>query len=372
MTRPVKALTVAMVLLLVGAGVGGWLLLTPQRSSDAETDGSGESKIVEVVRRDLTVGVTVPGTLGYGTPMPVPIRASGTVTWLPATGSVIEEGQALIRVDDRPVVLLYGRTPAYRALHDATAETGTTHDAGADAGASEKDAPRGASRTEEASTGSDVEELEGALARLGYSGFTVDQTFTEQTAAAVRAWQTDLGVSPTGRVELGDVVVLPERIRVRSDASAVGWPLSDSALMQQSLTMFVSVRADGSSTDWAQAGTRVRIRLPDGRRAHGSVTRTDGAAGSIDGSEDGLATIRVRLAEGSPKTAPGDVQVTYVSEKRRGVLAVPVVALVALAEGGYGVELESGTFASVTPGLYAEGVVEVTGDVEAGTRIRVP
>ena len=43
-------------------------------------------------------------------------QASGTYTKLPALGQVIAQGQVLYRVDDSPVVLLYGSTPAYRTL----------------------------------------------------------------------------------------------------------------------------------------------------------------------------------------------------------------------------------------------------------------
>lgn len=42
--------------------------------------------------------------------------APGTVTWLPAAGRVLRQGQPLFSVDGRPVVLLYGSTPAYRNL----------------------------------------------------------------------------------------------------------------------------------------------------------------------------------------------------------------------------------------------------------------
>jgi len=41
---------------------------------------------------------------------------SGKLTWVPKEGAVIEQGQVLYRVDDRPVVLLYGAQPGYRTL----------------------------------------------------------------------------------------------------------------------------------------------------------------------------------------------------------------------------------------------------------------
>ena len=87
--------------------------------------------------------VSVDGALTYraqpdGSPYSVINQASGTYTELPVPGQVISQGQVLYRVNDSPVVLLYGSTPAYRTLS---------------AGA----------------TGADVAELNADLVALGYA-----------------------------------------------------------------------------------------------------------------------------------------------------------------------------------------------------------
>ena len=64
------------------------------------------------------------------------------MTWLPKVGQVVRQGQVLYRVDEAPVVLLYGATPAYRAL----AEGATAADV----------------------TGADVAQLNHDLVALGY------------------------------------------------------------------------------------------------------------------------------------------------------------------------------------------------------------
>ena len=55
---------------------------------------------------------------------------------------------------------------------------------------------------------------------------------------------------------------------------------------------------------------------------------------------------------------------------------MPVEALLALAEGGYAVEVDDGGAAThlvgVELGVFADGWVEVTGDVEAGDQVVVP
>jgi hypothetical protein len=56
------------------------------------------------------------GTLGYANPETVYGLLSGTITWLPSVGQVIEPGQTLYKVDNQPVVLFKGNVPAYRDM----------------------------------------------------------------------------------------------------------------------------------------------------------------------------------------------------------------------------------------------------------------
>jgi hypothetical protein len=70
------------------------------------------------------------------------------------------------------------------------------------------------------------------------------------------------------------------------------------------------------------------------------------------------------------------VDVDFVSNKRANVLAVPVVALLALPQGGFGVEVVQGTrtrIVPVTTGMFAAGRVEVRGQgIAEGVRVGVP
>ena len=59
----------------------------------------------------------------------------------------------------------------------------------------------------------------------------------------------------------------------------------------------------------------------------------------------------------------------------RDALVVPVAALLALAEGGYAVEVVDETghhLVGVRLGAFADGLVAVTGDVRAGQHVVVP
>ena len=50
------------------------------------------------------------GTLGYAGNYAVRAQLPGTLTALPTPGTVIGQGQVLYRVDNSPVVLLFGST----------------------------------------------------------------------------------------------------------------------------------------------------------------------------------------------------------------------------------------------------------------------
>jgi multidrug efflux pump subunit AcrA (membrane-fusion protein) len=70
------------------------------------------------------------------------------------------------------------------------------------------------------------------------------------------------------------------------------------------------------------------------------------------------------------------VSVGFVASERKDVLTVPIAALLALAEGGYGVQVVDGNasrIVAVETGLFADGKVEVKGaGLTAGTKVGMP
>ena len=98
------------------------------------------------------------------------------------------------------------------------------------------------------------------------------------------------------------------------------------------------------------------------------------------GEIDDPAERRVEIALDDPAAA-GDldeapVDVRVVTDTAEDVLAVPVTALLALAEGGYAVEVvdADGTtrLVAADPGFFADGLVEIDADVEPGDLVVVP
>ena len=70
-----------------------------------------------------------------------------------------------------------------------------------------------------------------------------------------------------------------------------------------------------------------------------------------------------------------DVEVKIVDELAVAATVVPASALVATLDGGFAVEVVTGSastqFIAVDPGMFADGFVEVTG-IEPGTAVVVP
>ncbi|MER7394715.1 peptidoglycan-binding domain-containing protein [Streptomyces sp. NPDC000151] len=417
------------ILLVAGVSTVGALGLG---GGGADADQSGQSRssqAVRVTRGTLTDQTEIDGRLGHGPEVPFPVKAKGTVTWLPETDRTIRRGGTVLRVDDRPVVLLYGSLPMYRDLGMVEPpEAGT---AGSGAGSEDTDEAKGIGGTKgiggikgtdgaddiDGGTppsqqpapsaqptplrGMDVKQFETNLQALGYSGFTVDDTYTTLTADAVKRWQKDLGLPQTGKVGAGDIVYASGPVRIAGTSVRVGAEAAGSPVSYTRTSRMVTVAAPAADTDWARRGSEVTVELPDGRSVQGKVASVGkdasasgaGGEGGADGGggEDGggdagskAATVSVVITfddqDALGRMESGPVTVRYVVEQRKGVLTVPVAALVALAEGGHGVELAEGSggggadrFVPVKTGLFANGRVEVSGpQVHEGMKVRIP
>ncbi|MGW2732426.1 peptidoglycan-binding protein [Streptomyces sp. NPDC001494] len=420
------ALVVAGFLVVTGVSVVGALGLGGSGGPDDGGAAPGRSsQVVHVTRATLTDQTQVDGQLGHGPQVPFPVKAKGTVTWLPATGTVLRRGQAVMRADDRPVVLLYGSLPMYRDLglvepERPDVEGADAGDGGTTGGKSAAGATPSASVTRPGAAaaaplnGMDVKQFESNLSALGYSGFTVDESYTELTANAVKRWQKDLGLPQTGRVGAGDVVYAPGPVRVAGTSARVGDEAAGGQVSYTSTSRMVTVSAPAADTDWARRGSRVTVDLPDGRSVEGTVASLGsdasaasggGGDGAGDGGGDGggadggsgggadgkSATVSVVVTFDDQRSLgrlqSGPVTVRYTQKQRKDVLTVPVAALTALAEGGYGLELADdgardgkngdagapGRFVPVRTGLFAGGKVEVSGPgVREGMKVRIP
>jgi Putative peptidoglycan binding domain len=252
------------------------------------------------------------------------------------------------------VVLMYGSLPAYRPL-------------------------------KEGAKGPDVEQLEANLAALGYTGYTVDEEYSDLTAKAVKQWQQDLGLKETGQVELGRVVFAPGAVRVDSteadtgDATAPG----QKVLAYTGTAKAVTLTLDPADQQLAKKGREVGVRLPDGTKVNGTIGSVTTQLVPAEAGKDAQTKLKVVVALKDAKAqraaagyGQAGVHVDFTAGERKGVLTVPVAALLALAEGGYGVEAVHGTrtkYVKVDVGLFASGRVEISGTgVAEGTKVGMP
>ena len=110
----------------------------------------------------------------------------------------------------------------------------------------------------------------------------------------------------------------------------------------------------------------------------GAEEATDDDFDSVDGLlvPGGFGSRGIEGKIAAARYALAAVDVTFTAGARKEVLTVPVTALVALSEGGFGVEVVKGSTSSYVPvktGLFADGRVEVSGaGVAEGTVVGVP
>ncbi|TDE11532.1 HlyD family efflux transporter periplasmic adaptor subunit, partial [Actinomadura sp. 6K520] len=307
--------------LVVVAG-GGVLALT---ADGREAAAGQETRLAtaEVRRGDVVDTETVDGSLTYSGVREVWAGASGVVTWAPEQGATVQRGETLLRVAGKPVTLMYGGGPMYRTLGVGD-------------------------------SGKDVRQLENNLRALGHGGMTVDGEFTAATEAAVREWQDGRGLAETGTVGPEHVVFLGGAALVREVKAPEGKRAvqGQPVLTVAGTRRVVQVDLDADKQDLAKEGAAVEVELPGGKTVTGKITEVGRVAQSSGSGQDEKTTVDVEISLGDAETGRLDeapVRVALESERRTDVLSVPVEALLALREGGFGVEVVDGAGRRLVP-----------------------
>jgi peptidoglycan hydrolase-like protein with peptidoglycan-binding domain len=224
--------------------------------------------------------VSQAGTMTYrarsdGSPYSVINQAHGVYTKLPENGDKVDCGGVLYRVDDKPVVLLCGTVPAYRAL-----DTGDA--------------------------GQDVRQLNRNLHELGYDAKAhahiepADNDFSVKTEKALKVLQHNKGVHETGALAIGDAVFLSESVRIAKVTGKLGGSARRDApvLNATSDKLHVQVALDPSQQGEVKKGDRAQITLPGNTPMSGRV--------------EGFG--RVAQVPVGPDSKPGDATIpTYIS-----------------------------------------------------------
>lgn len=185
---------------VLAAGIG-WFFGSQIRSpaeAAAEAEPPPASNItVEVVMEELSADVITRGDVVYDEPVQVSLSGSFAsqperliVTQAVENGDVLKEGDVVVEVVGRPVLLLVGEIPMYRDLRPGA-------------------------------TGDDVLQLEQAMARLGFLAEEADETWTDATGSAVAAWYESVGYRANGLSNEDEEALRGARDRVRAAEGAV-------------------------------------------------------------------------------------------------------------------------------------------------------
>ena len=350
MTR--RRMTVGVASLAVAsAGAGAFVAAGSSQHAPPPASSSTATTTAAVERRDLVDREPVDGTLGYSDRGTLAAGVSGTLTRLPRDGSTVGRGGWLYEVDGRRTGwLLYGRRPAWRDF------------------------------TPYMDDGADLRQLEANLKAMGYEPGDADGEWTWETTAAVKRFQKARGLTQDGSLGKGEVTIRRGAVRLGEPKVQVGQPVRPGAELMEitSTRREVEVDLEASRQDLAREGAAVTLTLPNGKTAKGRVTDVGSVAQQGEEGKDPTIEVRVVLRgkaarRGGLDQAPVDVG--FEHERAKAALTVPVSALVARPGGGYAVEVEEDgrrRLIPVEPGLTADGLVAVAGDLRAGQRVVVP
>ncbi|HVF53077.1 MAG TPA: peptidoglycan-binding protein [Actinomycetota bacterium] len=347
MTRTVKAI---MAVLLIAVLSGGWMLMS-SRSTAEPTAPPAAPKTAVLERRDLVETEDFQGRLVYDGSRRVTAGTAGTVLELAREGSTVRRGERIFEIEGLATRLLYGSSPAWRDFHSGMSD------------------------------GRDVTQLERNLKAMGYDPYDaidVDHDFDAATTDAIQRWEADLGLTEDGVLTPAEVVFAPGALRIGAHEVDRGTRVGPGApvLTATSTRQVVELDLPADQRDIARVGKKVNVDLPDGADMSGRIA----AVGSVveppseQGGESTVA-VEIRLDDVVRVFEEAPVEVTIETGRARDALAAPVTAVLALAEGGYALEVVRGSRTELVPvdlGDHADGWVEiVAGGLEEGTTVVV-
>ncbi|MGH1488857.1 MAG: peptidoglycan-binding protein [Acidimicrobiales bacterium] len=349
-TRSKGVIGVGLVGAVIAAMIWTGLMLGPaagQGTTPATTSEQPPTALTDSVRRgDLVQEKEQAGSVSFGEPWAAPIDAQGIVTKRHDKGTVVQPGETLIWLDNKPVTLAAGDTPLYRSLQ-----------------------LQGTKKSKHM-TGDDVRQLQEFL--LGQEiddkgRLEADGIFGVSTKRAVKAWQKTQGLEETGTIDRSQLVYHPTAIRIdgepRVGVSFIELEVTEGA-------QEVKAQFDSKSRPFLPVGGTVDLETGD-ETIQGTIKSVESTFGD-DGSQKLEAVI-----DASKPLPTGVERVNVVATRTvaKDALNVPVRAVLALAGGGYGLEVETSAgleLRAVELGEIVDDLAEITGDFAEGDQVVVP
>lgn len=256
--RQKRSVTLVLLLtLVVLAAAAGWLasdrVQSPAEAAARTAPPTPSPILAPLEERVLSSAIITRGAARFGLPQTLSLTPSGlkkersVVTVVPQHGQQINEGDVLLAASGRPVFVLLGESPVYRDLSPGF-------------------------------EGQDVQQLEKALVRLGFTPGAVDGLFDAETATAIADWYVAAGWTPFGptaeqrqRVHaLEDELVEARNALATAQDALAAAPLAVEAAQAQVELAVVTARAtaeaggaapDSALADAATSAARLQSEL---------------------------------------------------------------------------------------------------------------
>ncbi|MFB9902352.1 peptidoglycan-binding protein [Allokutzneria oryzae] len=337
MTAEHRGRRIVVVALVAVAGLGGTAFFVYGGPEPPPPPAAAPVRTTTVRLADLANTQSFSGTLGFGAAQSVKGTGPGVVTKLPTVGDVAARGKPLYWVDGRPVPVFFGDTPLFRKIDTVGVK------------------------------GDDVAMVADNLAALGFKVGAQRSTVTPALLDALKKWQVKAGLDVTGTLEAGQAAVVAGPVRVNSVAAQLGDPAAGPLLTVTSTAKIVTMPVDAGEIGVITTGAPVTVVLPTAKEVPARVTAVSSTVDGGDTKAIGGPPPKINVTV-TPDDAAGvaqldlaSVRVRVTTEERKAVLTVPVGALVALREGGYAVQQPDNQLKAVETGMFAKGLVEISG-----------
>ena len=182
MKNLLKLKNLYMLIVIAALAYGGYYFGT-QNTEVSTSSKTLELTTVSIQKGDLAKKEEYNGTLRQTDKKILNSPTNGVVTFLPEEGSVVNFGEVLFIIDNKPVILLQGSTPFYRTL-DLNSDPGV-----------------------------DIKQVEEALVYLGYadSTFVPDEVFDEQTSKMLNTLYIDYGIDTKSEITPTEQVLINQK-----------------------------------------------------------------------------------------------------------------------------------------------------------------
>ena len=170
-------------LIFIAALAYGGYYFGTQNTEDNTSSKTLELTTISIQKGDLAKKEEYNGTLRQTDKKILNSPTNGVVTFLPKEGSIVNFGEVLFIIDNKPVILLQGNTPFYRTL-DLNSDPGV-----------------------------DIKQVEEALVYLGYadSTFVPDEVFDEQTSKMLNTLYIDYGIDTKSEITPTEQVLINQK-----------------------------------------------------------------------------------------------------------------------------------------------------------------